>query len=1049
MDDKTEVSPRVLAVVVTHNGEPWLESCLESLSRQSLDIDVVVVDSGSRTSAESLVSRVLPEAEFVRMGSNVGFGAAANHALEVATRAPETDLFLFLHDDVLLEPEATSLLVATAVETEAGIVGGKGLDWDQPEILLEVGMSADQFAYPFAGLEEGEIDQGQHDTRREALYVTSACMLTSRALVERIGLWDGGYFAFGEDLDLCTRARISGFRVTVEPGARFRHAVALANKLRDCPAAREVRFYTRRNRPRVITKNVAAYRLPFVLAAYSLLAMAEMVFLAAFRRFDEINAYPRAFVSFAGDLPDIIRRRRAVQKRRAVPDRRLRRLMVSDLHRARVFLERRASDWERGTLALGKRTFAHLAPAAIKASAAAWLRKPPTIAFGIFALVFLYAARSTLTGAAIASGSIWPFPDSTGRLLDAYLDSWRNVGMGTESAAPVALPLLWMVSLLSGGKSLLAQKMLIFILGLTGVLGINRFVSRRTSSSPARVVAVVIYALGPLVQLIFEQADLAALALFAIAPFILEIGLRMLGTVPAEDGERPPTAFGADTMSRDLLRLSLVTAFGVALGPSAIVACASLWLVVVAHSLVGAWDKRETLRRGLWVLGSIPVALLLLMPWSFEALRPSGAMLGAAFSDSYDSLWNTFDLRGFVFLDQAYPWTAVAMVAGTVVGALAVAGLSRRRESRVLAVVWLVFAAVGTAAARGILPVPVVAPSLWLVIPLAAIAATAGHLVAGARDELPRHAVGWRHVGAGAAGLAMFGGVIFGWVPELSNWDRPNDTLASRTKPGSTADSISSYLVTTAKDDGDFRVLWLGKTWVDPIRSGSRPGKGSAYLLTDPGGLTMLDSAYPPASAGEGYLDETVESLVGLRVHLVGHLLAPANIRYLIVDPRDEESMTAARRQRDMKLEQQQNNVAIFVNLDWLPRAAIAPAGIEGRMNSKDLMTARWSGGRRIERRDTSEFSGHFPPDGGSQLLLSENFNPGWDAQVDGRGLKQSQAFGWSNRFELSGSPKGILKIVFRQRWVRVLWLLVQSLVLIVAFGMARSARTDMKGWLR
>src|SRR5688500_2418788 len=143
--NELEVGPRVLAVVVTHNGSPWLEECLTQLSLQVYPaLDVVVVDSGSRESALAVVQRILPDAEFVRLERNVGFGAAANRALEVSPKAPDAGYFLFLHDDVALDPEVTSLLMGAAIETEAGIVGGKGTEWDNPEVLVEVGMSADQ-----------------------------------------------------------------------------------------------------------------------------------------------------------------------------------------------------------------------------------------------------------------------------------------------------------------------------------------------------------------------------------------------------------------------------------------------------------------------------------------------------------------------------------------------------------------------------------------------------------------------------------------------------------------------------------------------------------------------------------------------------------------------------------------------------------------------------------------------------------------------------------------------------------------------------------------
>ncbi|MGH9268537.1 MAG: glycosyltransferase family 2 protein, partial [Acidimicrobiales bacterium] len=278
--------------MVTHNGAPWISECLESIAQQVYPgLDSIVVDSGSRVRAEATVTEVLPEAEYLRMEANLGFGAAANRALEVSAKASGAEYFLFLHDDVAMDPECVGRLVDAALETGAGVVGGKGVDWNDPEILVEVGMAADQFCYPFSGLETGEIDQGQHDRRREALFVTSACMLVSREMEERCGSWDGAYFAFGEDLDLCLRGQLAGFRVVVSPGARFRHAAAMASQARDSEAARRIRFYTRRNRLRTIAKTTAAYRVWAVLFLNALLVLGEVVLLAGLRRFEEIPAY--------------------------------------------------------------------------------------------------------------------------------------------------------------------------------------------------------------------------------------------------------------------------------------------------------------------------------------------------------------------------------------------------------------------------------------------------------------------------------------------------------------------------------------------------------------------------------------------------------------------------------------------------------------------------------------------------------------------------------------------------------------------------------------
>ena len=117
--------PRVLGVVVTHNGRLWLPGCLKSLAMQSYPaLEVVVVDNATEDpdSVARLVGRYLPEASIMRFERNVGFGAAANRALEVSPDARGAEYYLFIHDDVALDRDCVGLLVASALETEAGVV---------------------------------------------------------------------------------------------------------------------------------------------------------------------------------------------------------------------------------------------------------------------------------------------------------------------------------------------------------------------------------------------------------------------------------------------------------------------------------------------------------------------------------------------------------------------------------------------------------------------------------------------------------------------------------------------------------------------------------------------------------------------------------------------------------------------------------------------------------------------------------------------------------------------------------------------------------------
>ncbi len=1050
-----EADPRVLVVLVTYNGDAWLPSSLDSLRYQIYPaLDVVVVDNGSVNEAAPTVSRHARNAEIVWSDRNLGFGAAANAGLESSSRTSAADYFLFMHDDVVLDPDAVNMLVEAAISTGAGVVGAKGLDWDRPQVLVEVGMSADQFCIPYSSLEDGEIDQGQHENLTETLFVTNACMLVSRQLAERCGLWDGAYFAFGEDLDLCLRARLAGFKVMVEPGARYRHASALSTGQRRVGRGMPSKGHlARRNQLRTIAKNASGPRMAFALVASMLLGLARMLALLVLRRVDESSDFPRALIDFVRSLPNVMMRRRAVQKRRTVPDRQIRNLMVRDSHRFRMQIERRLRHLEFGTLVSGARNKNNLSFTGIKHGFAEWARQPMTMATALIVLLALIAMRGIVFGGPLASGTLWPFPEATGRLIGDYLSGWRDTSLGTESATPTAYPILWVVSLLGFGRPGLAQKLLVLGLITIGLVGINRLVRSSSRRRPARVAALAVYVLNPVTHLIISTGDLGALAMYATLPFVVLMAFRTLASGAQEVDEpdiRTPVDGGSDSLLTAAGRTALVLVPVIALAPSAVLAFLVMFAGLGLGRSIGPGFSRAVVKRFRFLMLSLPLALAVLIPWSFEGLRPSGPILGPLFSGLggwLHPLWEDFSFQKFLFLDLGGR-IGLLIVPAVVVGALSLVSPVRRSEARTLSVVLLVFGVLGGLMGKGLLPPLVASPAMWLTVPLVILAVLAGHLTEGISEELPKHAFGWRHKIAIPLLCATLGiGVLIGWGPQLAGWERPPATFAGGT--GEEATSIASFMRSTAEEVGDFRVLWLGGRWADPVRAGLRPSDGAEYFLTTSQGLTMLDAIQPPPAQGEARMESVIDALLGRRLHLAGHLLAPANVQFIVADPRDTPTIEALGRQRDIALEQQQSGVAIFRNLQWLPRASLAPAALTEEVvtagNPSSLMVVDWIGGRSIPARSPSKFTGELPRTSHTQVLLGDNFNKGWKASVGDNQLEQTEAFGWANRFELEPDAAGEISVYFGQHWIRFLWLLLQVILLLAVLAMAGPSVSERK----
>ena len=168
-----DVAPAVVAILVTSDPGPWLEDTLALPRRAGLPrARRCSCSTTARPTTRRRASRPRCRGHSCAGWTpNVGFAAAANDAMALVEGAT---FLLFCHDDVVLDPDAVSVMVEEAYRSNAGIVGPKLVDYDHPEILLEVGMAVDHYGVPFSGIEPDEVDQEQHDAVRDVFFVSDA-----------------------------------------------------------------------------------------------------------------------------------------------------------------------------------------------------------------------------------------------------------------------------------------------------------------------------------------------------------------------------------------------------------------------------------------------------------------------------------------------------------------------------------------------------------------------------------------------------------------------------------------------------------------------------------------------------------------------------------------------------------------------------------------------------------------------------------------------------------------------------------------------------------
>ena len=153
---------------------------------------------------------------------------------EATPEMPEHQVwFWLLHDDSAPAEDCLERLLTAATNARSvGVVGPKQVGWDNPELLLEVGLRATASARRANDIVPGEVDQGQHDDRSDVLAVGTAGALIDRAVWEEVGGIAPWLGPFGDGLELSRAARLAGYRVIVEPTAVIRHRRASYQGLR-------------------------------------------------------------------------------------------------------------------------------------------------------------------------------------------------------------------------------------------------------------------------------------------------------------------------------------------------------------------------------------------------------------------------------------------------------------------------------------------------------------------------------------------------------------------------------------------------------------------------------------------------------------------------------------------------------------------------------------------------------------------------------------------------------------------------------------------------
>ena len=213
-------------IVLSWNTAALLADCLRTIPDGARDLtyEVIVVDNASTDGSADLVTAEFPDVKLIRNRENVGFTRGNNQGMAASSGR----YVLLLNSDTLVKPQALTRLVAFMdQQAEAGAVC--------PRLLLSDGKPQ---AFAFGGdpsigylikrgLNRLLLSRPIHDWRTTQIqavdWVSGACLLVRRTVIDQVGGLDENIFMYFEDADWCRRIRQAGWQVMFNPQIEIVH----------------------------------------------------------------------------------------------------------------------------------------------------------------------------------------------------------------------------------------------------------------------------------------------------------------------------------------------------------------------------------------------------------------------------------------------------------------------------------------------------------------------------------------------------------------------------------------------------------------------------------------------------------------------------------------------------------------------------------------------------------------------------------------------------------------------------------------------------------
>lgn len=211
--------PKVSIVLLGYNRASLLPKCIESLKKQEYtNIEIIYVDDASTDNSVE-VAKSYGITKIIQLNTNLGFGPANNEGVKIA----EGKFVFFISDDMYIDKNCISNLVKEiSKSSDIFAVDPSQYNWDGELIhgCTVIKKSGIKNWFPFISVD--------YFGPKEIIEIPWGCagsIMIRTEMFNKLEGFDPTFFMDGEDLDLCWRAWMMGWKTIYVPDSIVHHKV--------------------------------------------------------------------------------------------------------------------------------------------------------------------------------------------------------------------------------------------------------------------------------------------------------------------------------------------------------------------------------------------------------------------------------------------------------------------------------------------------------------------------------------------------------------------------------------------------------------------------------------------------------------------------------------------------------------------------------------------------------------------------------------------------------------------------------------------------------